>query len=452
MPPPIPVVGAGLAGAEAAWQIARAGLSVRLHEMRPIRPTPAHRSPDCAELVCSNSLGSRLPDRAGGVLQAELRALDSLLLRVAEDCAVPAGGALAVDREAFAAEVTRRLLAHPGIELVRGEVREIPDDPVVVIATGPLTSEALATALEGLAGAEHLYFFDAIAPVVVGESLDREVVFRASRWDRGEDPRGDYLNVPLSRADYEALIAGLLGAEKHAPRSFEERDPRAHAFFERCLPVEVLAARGHDALRFGPLRPVGLRDPRNGRRPHAVLQLRAEDRAGRLYNLVGFQTHLRYGEQERILRALPGFAEAEFVRLGSMHRNTFLCSPRLLDATLEWRDRPGLFLAGQLTGMEGYLGNIGSGLLAGRNALRRALGRKPETLPTDTLLGALASHVAHAPAASFQPMKAEFGLLPPLAERTSRGDRKRRHAERSAASLAAHLRAHPLPPAAVAAP
>lgn len=444
---PVPVVGAGLAGSEAAWQLAQAGIPVRLHEMRPLVPTPAHRSPDCAELVCSNSLGSRLPDRAGGVLQAELRALGSLLLELAERCAVPAGQALAVDREAFARTVTHALASHPRIELVRGEVARVPSDPVAVIASGPLTSEALAADLARLAGAAHLSFFDALAPVVETVTLDPALLFRASRWDRGENAEGDYLNVPLERADYEALVDGLLAAERHELKDFEAADPRARVFFERCLPVEVLAARGRDALRFGPLRPVGLVDARTGRRPHAVIQLRAENRAGTLHNLVGFQTNLRHGEQVRLLRALPGLARAEFARLGSMHRNTFLCAPRVLRATLEWRERPGLFVAGQLTGMEGYLGNIGSGLLAGRNAARRFLGAEPETLPSHTLLGALAHHVAEAPADGFQPMKAEFGLLPPLPTAARRDQRQRLRAERSAAALDEHLRRHPMPAA-----
>lgn len=442
------MIGAGLAGPEAAWQIARAGIPVRLYEMRPGRRTPAHRSDRCAELVCSNSLGSLLPDRASGVLQAELERLGSRLLELARAHAVPAGQALAVDREAFAAAVTADIEAHPLIELRRAEVDTVPAEGVTVLASGPLTSDALAADLERLAGTGHLYFFDAIAPVVTAESLDHDALYAATRWDRGA---ADYWNVPLDRARYEWLVAELLAAETRPPQEFEAADPRAACFFERCLPVEVLAARGAEALRYGPLRPVGLRDPRTGQRPHAVLQLRAENRARSLYNLVGFQTHLSYAAQERILRQLPGFARAEFVRLGSMHRNTFLCAPRLLHASLEWRARPGLFVAGQLTGMEGYLGNIGSGLLAGRNALRRCLGQEPELLPRTTLLGALAAHVAEAPAEGFQPMKAEFGLLPPLPHNTPRDQRNAARAARSAADLAEHIRLHPLPHATLAA-
>ncbi|TAH35952.1 MAG: methylenetetrahydrofolate--tRNA-(uracil(54)-C(5))-methyltransferase (FADH(2)-oxidizing) TrmFO [Planctomycetota bacterium] len=438
----VTVIGAGLAGPEAAWQVAAAGVAVRLYEMRPRRRTPAHQSDQFAELVCSNSLGSSLADRASGVLQAELEQLGSKLLELARACAVPAGQALAVDRTAFAAAVTQAVAGHPLIEVRREEVTTLPSEGVCVLASGPLTSEALAGAVARLAGTSNLSFFDAIAPVVSADSLDFTELYAASRYGHGE---ADYWNVPLDPERYRWLVAELLAAEKRAPAAFESADPRAARFFERCLPVEVLAARGAEALRFGPLRPVGLRDPRTGRRPYAVLQLRPENRARTLYNLVGFQTNLRHGEQERILRALPGFAAAEFVRLGSMHRNTFLRAPALLNATLEWRGRPGLFVAGQLTGMEGYLGNIGSGLLAGRNALRRALGAEPETLPRTTLLGALAAHVAEAPAATFQPMKAEFGLLPPLPDHAARARRNAVRAAHSASSLAEHLRLHPLP-------
>lgn len=437
---PVIVIGAGLAGAEAAWQLADAGCRVRLFEMRPERPTAAHRGGDCAELVCSNSLGSMLPDRAGGVLQAELRALDCRLLRVAEQHAVAAGAALAVDRDAFAAAVTAALAAHPRIELVRAEALRVPDERPCVIASGPLTSEALAQDLQRFTGAAHLSFFDAIAPVVTGESLDRSIVFAASRWGRGGD---DYLNAPLSKLEYEAFVRALLAAPAHPLKDFEAADPRAPVFFERCLPVEVIAARGADTLRFGPMRPVGLRDPRTGHRPWATVQLRREDAAGRLWNLVGFQTNVRHGDQERLLRTLPGFAHAEFVRLGSMHRNTFLDAPKLLTPGLEFRTQPGLFCAGQITGMEGYLGNVASGLLAAQGVLRRLAGEEPCAPPRTTLLGALAHHVAESPARAFQPMKAEFGLLPPPPEGAE--SRGAAHAARSAADLAEFRRARPLP-------
>lgn len=439
---PAVVVGAGLAGAEAAWQLATAGVPVLLFEMRPARRTAVHRTGLCAELVCSNSMGSSLEDRAAGVLQAELEALGSLLLRCARAAAVPAGQALAVDRTAFAEAVTAALESHPLVEIAREEVRAVPDSPICVLATGPLTSDALAADLQARAGAANLHFFDAVSPVVVADTLDASALFRASRYGHGGP---DYWNVPLDRPRYEWLVAELQRAERHPLRDFETADPRARRFFERCVPVEVLAARGRDALRFGPLRPVGLRDPRTGRRPYAVLQLRPESRAGTLYNLVGFQTSLRHGEQERILCGLPGFGRAEFARLGSMHRNTYLCAPRLVRPTLEWRERPGLFIAGQIAGMEGYLGNIGSGLLAGRNAARRFFGAEPEELPGTTVLGALSAHVAEAPADGFQPMKAEFGLLPPLPGGAPQGPRNRALAARSAADLAAHLRRNPMP-------
>ncbi|KAA3613392.1 MAG: methylenetetrahydrofolate--tRNA-(uracil(54)-C(5))-methyltransferase (FADH(2)-oxidizing) TrmFO [Planctomycetota bacterium] len=450
---PIPVVGAGLAGSEAALQLAEAGFAVDLFEMRPQVSTPAHQSGDCAELVCSNSLGSALPDRAAGVLQAELAALGCQLLDLAKDHSVPAGQALAVDREKFAHAVTERLESHPKIRLIRTEVLTVPEDPVVILASGPLTGASLSQAIQDLSGEENLSFFDAIAPVVSAESLDRTVLFAASRYGHGE---ADYLNIPLEKEHYEQLVDTLLDADRHQPKPFEMADPRAGAFFERCMPVEVLAARGRDSLRYGPLRPVGLTDPRTGRRPYAVIQLRPENQAKSLYNLVGFQTHLRYGEQEGLIRSLPGMTQAEFVRLGSMHRNTFVRSPKLLNSDLEWRRKSGLFLAGQITGMEGYLANIGSGLLAGRNAARKVCGLVPERLPVTTLLGALANHVATAPAAHFQPMKAEFGLLPPpdASEMPGgRGGRRLRNlakAERSRRDLAAHLRQYPLPRASAA--
>ncbi len=439
-PADVVVVGAGLAGSEAAWQLANAGLRVRLYEMRPLQTTAAHRSADCAELVCSNSLGSRLADRAGGVLQSELRSMDCRLLDLAERHAVPAGGALAVDREAFAAAVTAALEAHPLVELRREEVRSVPEARPCILASGPLTSPALAEDLARLTGEEHLAFFDAIAPVIVGDSIDHSVVYAATRWGRDGD---DYLNAPLDKLQYEQFVKDLRAAPAHPLKEFEAADPRARAFFERCLPIEEIAARGPDTLRFGPMRPVGLRNPRTGHRPWAVLQLRREDAAGRLWNLVGFQTNIRHGDQERLLRTIPGLERAEFVRLGSMHRNTFLNAPKLLNSGLEFRARPGLFCAGQITGMEGYLGNIASGLLAAQGVLRRLAGEDPCAPPRTTLLGALAHHVAESPARSFQPMKAEFGLLPPLTEPSE--SRGAGHAARSAADLAEFLLARPVP-------
>jgi methylenetetrahydrofolate--tRNA-(uracil-5-)-methyltransferase len=367
------VIGGGLAGSEAAWQAAQRGLAVTLYEMRPETTTPAHVTGNLAELVCSNSLGSNLVDRAPGLLKEELRRLGSLVVDCADVTAVPAGGALAVDREAFAQEVTNRIEGHPRIELRREQATAIPKDRGTVIATGPLTSEALANELAALTGSEHLYFYDAMAPIVVADSIDTTVCFRASRYGHGEG-EGDYLNCPMTRGEYDRFVSALLEAETAPLREFEREDPQ---FFEACLPVEVLARRGQKALAYGPLKPVGLTDPRTGTRPYAVVQLRQDNQAATLYNLVGFQTNLRWSEQERILRLIPGLEEAEFVRLGQMHRNTFLNSPRLLRPTLQYRGRDDLFFAGQITGTEGYIGSVASGLVAGLNAARQAGGQPP---------------------------------------------------------------------------
>lgn len=406
------VVGGGLAGTEAAWQAAERGVHVQLYEMRPRKTTPAHTTDKLAELVCSNSLGSDLPDRAPGLLKAELRRLGSLLLRCAQEAAVPAGGALAVDRELFAQRVTEVIEAHPRIELVRQEVKAIPDGPCI-IATGPLTAPALAEAIAQSVGQEYLYFYDAIAPLIFADSIDMTIAFRASRYDRGEQPEGDYINCPFTKDEYYAFVEALRTAEKITLREFEREDP---SFFEGCLPVEQIVQRGDDSLAFGPMRPVGLIDPRTGRRPYAVLQLRQDNLAGSLYNMVGFQTNLRWGEQKRVFRMIPGLEQAEFARYGQMHRNTFLNSPQVLEASMEHRRRPGLFFAGQITGVEGYVGNIGTGLVAGINAVQAMRGEPRLVLPPDTMLGALCHYVAHADAGTFQPMKANFGLMPPLVE------------------------------------
>ena len=411
----ITVVGGGLAGSEAAWQAAQRGVDVILYEMRPHKSTPAHVSDYLAELVCSNSLGSDLPDRAAGLLKAELRYLGSLVLACADGARVPAGGALAVDRELFAAEVTRRIEAHPHIRLVREEAAAIPEGPAV-IATGPLTSDALAGAIAALTGQEHLYFYDALAPIVAADSVDMSVAFRASRYGRGD---ADYINCPMTEEEYGCFVEALATAERIPLHGFEREDAR---FFEGCLPVEVLAARGRDTLAFGPLRPVGLTDPRTGERPCAVVQLRQDNLAGTLYNLVGFQTNLRYGEQERVFRLIPGLERAEFVRYGQMHRNTFINAPLLLEPTLRLspaadlsgRCGRGLFFAGQITGVEGYVGSIGSGWVAGVNVARFVLGQEGLALPRTTMLGALCHYVSRADPATFQPMKANFGLLPLL--------------------------------------
>jgi methylenetetrahydrofolate--tRNA-(uracil-5-)-methyltransferase len=426
------IIGAGLAGSEAALQLAEAGIATRLYEMRPQRATAAHESGNCAELVCSNSLGSKLPDRAGGVLQAELRSLGCKLLPYAEQCAVPAGGALAVDRQQFAEVVTQAIEAEPLIELCRQEITAIPNEGLTIVASGPLTSDALAADIQRLSGNDNLSFFDAIAPVVIADSLNTDVIFAAARYGNGD---ADYLNIPLNKEQYYAFVDELLNAEKHALKDFEANDPKAKQFFERCLPVEIIAARGRDSLRFGPMRPVGLDNPRTGRWAYGIIQLRKENLQGSLYNLVGFQTNLTYSEQERVLRTLPGMESAEFARLGSMHRNTFLNAPQMLDSTMQFRHQRGLFFAGQITGMEGYLGNIGSGLIAALNMTRLINNQPLLTPPRETLLGALCHHISESPSTSFQPMKAEFGLLPPLIPPVRKKVRKQAYADRSDAKM-----------------
>lgn len=416
----VAVVGGGLAGSEAAWQAAERGVDVVLYEMRPHMTTPAHTGGQLAELVCSNSLGSDLADRAAGVLKAELRCLSSLLLSCADQARVPAGGALAVDREQFAAEVTRRIEAHPSIELVREEVAEIPNGPCV-IATGPLTSNALAERIAALTGEAYLHFYDALAPIVAADSIDMSIAFRASRYGRGE---ADYVNCPMTEAEYARFVETLLEAERIPLRDFEREDAR---FFEGCLAVEVMAGRGRDTLAYGPLRPVGLTDPRTGQRPHAVVQLRQDNLAGTLYNLVGFQTNLRYGEQERVFRLIPGLGQAEFVRFGHMHRNTFINSPELLEPSMVFRGREGLFFAGQITGVEGYVGSVASGWVAGANAARYVLRQELLIPPPTTMLGALCHYVSRAEPQTFQPMKANFGLMPAL-DPPVRNKRQRYHA------------------------
>ncbi len=423
------VIGGGLAGSEAAWQAAQRGLKVRLYEMRPASPTGAHQTGDLGELVCSNSLGSNLSDRASGVLKNELRRLGSMLLECAEEAALPAGGALAVDREDFAQRVTARIEAHPNIELVREEVKAIPATPVIV-ASGPLTSESLSKSIAALSGEGQLFFFDAVAPIVAADSIDLSIAFRASRYGTGDQDEGDYINCPFTKDEYLAFVEALLHAERIELRSFEEAirsgvKARFAQFFEGCLPVEIIAERGRDSLAFGPMRPVGLSDPRTGRRPWAVVQLRQDNLAGSLYNLVGFQTNLKYPEQKRVLRMIPGLEHAEFVRYGQMHRNTFIASPKLLRPTLQHRQRDDLFFAGQLTGVEGYMGNIATGLLAGLNAARLLQHQPLLTLPETSMLGALCHYVTHADLKDFQPMKANFGILPPLANAKKLGKRER---------------------------
>jgi methylenetetrahydrofolate--tRNA-(uracil-5-)-methyltransferase len=421
------IAGGGLAGAEAAWQAARLGVPVRLYEMRPDQQTPAHHTGDLAELVCSNSLRSDSLENAVGVLKEEMRRLDSLVLKAADLHRVPAGGALAVDRHLFSREITGALEAHPGIEILREEVTAVPPRGLWIIATGPLTSPALAASLAAEAGGENLYFYDAAAPIVDGETVDLQRAFWASRYGKGE---ADYLNCPLTEAEYRAFHEALAAGETRKPREFEDE-----ALFEGCLPVESLARRGYRTLLHGPMKPVGLLDPPTGAMPFAVVQLRKEDREGRLLNLVGFQTSLTWPEQKRIFSLVPALKEAVFLRYGVMHRNTFVNSPLLLHATYQRRGREDLFLAGQLTGVEGYVESAGSGLVAGLNAARRAAGLKPLVFPAETVLGALAGYIAGAPAGGFQPMKANFSLLPPLAQRVK--NRRRRHQELAERSLAA---------------
>ncbi len=429
------VIGGGLAGSEAAWQAARLGVEVVLYEMRPQTMTPAHNTGYLAELVCSNSLGSNLPDRAPGLLKEELRRLSSLIVACADETAVPAGGALAVGREAFARLVTQRIEEEPGVELRREEVTSIPRQGVSVVATGPLTSEALARDIAALSGQEHLYFYDAMAPIVTCESLDHDRVFRASRFGRGED---DYINCPMTEEEYDRFVEALLAAETIPLRDFEREDGR---FFEACLPVEVLARRGHKALAYGPLKPVGLVDPRTGERPYAVVQLRQDNLVATLYNLVGFQTNLRWSEQERVFRLIPGLARAEFVRFGQMHRNTFINSPTLLEPTMRFKlaasdEGQGVFFGGQITGSEGYIGSTASGLVAGLNAARLLRGQPPIVFPPTTMIGALCRYVTSDQGGDFQPMKPNFGLLPPLKKRVRRKrDRYRAYVERALADL-----------------
>lgn len=449
------VIGGGLAGSEAAWQAAQRGLKIRLFEMRPTLQTGAHQTHDLAELVCSNSLGSNLPDRASGVLKDETRILGSMLLECAERASLPAGGALAVDRELFARLVTERIENHPNIEIVREEVKEIPSGPTI-IASGPLTSPALSESIAGLSGEQHLFFFDAIAPVIHAESINMEIAFRASRYgvqnrpstadgatispSSAQDDEGDYVNCPFSKEEYYAFVEALLSAGRIELRSFEEAirsGVKAGHFFEGCLPIEIIAERGIDSLAFGPMRPVGIRDPRTGKRPYAVVQLRQDNLAGSLYNLVGFQTNLKFPEQKRVLRLIPGLENAEFMRYGQMHRNTFIASPKLLRPTLQHHQRDNLLFAGQITGVEGYMGNIATGLLAGVNAARLLQHQDLLTLPRTTMLGALCHYVTHADLRDFQPMKANFGILPSLESATKIGkrDRGKAYAERALRDL-----------------
>ncbi len=428
---PVTVIGAGLAGCECAVQLARRGVPVRLCEMKPLRRSPAHKSDGPAELVCSNSLRSDSPDTPIGLLHAELRRLGSVILGQADQTRVPAGEALAVDRERFSAGVELALSAATGVERVPGEVEAVPPGEVVV-ATGPLTSEALTDALSGWTG-DKLYFYDSIAPIVAADSVDEAVAFRASRWGRGDG--ADYLNLPLDEAGYRAFIAELLAAEKVVPHHFEEA-----RYFEGCLPIEVMAERGVETLAHGPMKPVGLEDPRTGRRPYAVVQLRQEDLGGTAYNLVGFQTRLTWPEQRRVFRTLPGLASAEFLRMGQIHRNTFIDAPRLLAPDLSLRAEPRVWFAGQISGVEGYVESAASGYLVALAVTARRRGRPFVPPPAETALGAIYRHVtgaAHLPGAAYQPSNVTFGLFPPLPGRVPKSARREAHAERARAALRA---------------
>jgi methylenetetrahydrofolate--tRNA-(uracil-5-)-methyltransferase len=416
--PDLVVIGGGLAGSEAAWQAAQAGLLVHLYEMRPNRSTGAHVSDCLAEIVCSNSFGSRVLNRPSGLLKEELHLLGSKLLEIAEACSVPAGDALAVDREAFGRLVTETIQNHPKIRVIREEKTEIPGIPTI-IASGPLTSPLLSAEIGRLSGLSHLFFYDAIAPIIAYDSIDLEIAYRGSRYGHSESDNGDYINCPMTRDEYEIFIDALLSAERIELKEFErdiETGVRSgfQAFFEGCLPIEIMAQRGRNSLAFGPMRPVGLLDPRTGKRPYAVVQLRQDNLSGSLYNVVGFQTNLTYPEQKRVFRLIPGLENAIFERFGQMHRNTFIFSPDLLAPTLQFRSRPDLFFAGQITGVEGYMGNIATGTLAGLNAAALIQGNKLFQLPGTTMLGALCHYITHASAKDFQPMKANYGLLPPL--------------------------------------
>ena len=420
----IHIIGGGLAGSEAAWQAASAGVPVVLYEMRPVRPTAVHKTDRLAELVCSNSFRGDKLDNAVGLLKEEMRRLGSAVMRAADAARVPAGAALAVDREKFSDEVTRAISSHPLITIRREEIREIPTnlDGPVIVATGPLTSDALSKQIAALVGADHLYFYDAVSPIVLADSIDRSKVFRASRWGRSirrhepvgvacgvDDGEGDYLNCPFTREEYERFYAALIAAEKAPLHEFD--DPK---FFEGCLPIEVMASRGVDTLRFGPMKPVGLPDPRNGREAYAIVQLRQDNLAASHYSLVGFQTQMKWGEQARVLKLIPGLEDAEFIRFGMIHRNTYINGPTVLRETWQVRGRDQLFFAGQVSGVEGYVESAASGLIAGRNAAALVQGRTPSAPPRTTAIGALGYYVSHADPTHYQPSNVTFGIMPAL--------------------------------------
>ncbi|MEC1502118.1 FADH(2)-oxidizing methylenetetrahydrofolate--tRNA-(uracil(54)-C(5))-methyltransferase TrmFO [Bacillus sonorensis] len=401
----INVIGAGLAGSEAAWQLAKRGINVRLYEMRPVKQTPAHHTDKFAELVCSNSLRANSLTNAVGVLKEEMRILDSAIIAAADECSVPAGGALAVDRHEFAANVTERVKNHPNVTVINEEVTSIPEGPTI-IATGPLTSEALSEQLRRLTGEDYLYFYDAAAPIVEKDSLDMDKVYLKSRYDKGE---AAYLNCPMTEEEFDRFYDALVSAETVPLKEFEKE-----IFFEGCMPIEVMAKRGKKTMLFGPMKPVGLEDPKTGKRPYAVVQLRQDDAAGTLYNIVGFQTHLKWGDQKEVLRLIPGLEQAEIVRYGVMHRNTFINSPSLLKPTYQFKQRDDLFFAGQMTGVEGYVESAASGLVAGINAAHLIMGKELVEFSNETAIGSMAHYITETNKKNFQPMNANFGLLKDL--------------------------------------
>ncbi|HEY6231923.1 MAG TPA: methylenetetrahydrofolate--tRNA-(uracil(54)-C(5))-methyltransferase (FADH(2)-oxidizing) TrmFO [Pyrinomonadaceae bacterium] len=424
----INVIGGGLAGVEAAWQAARAGAQVRLFEMRPVTQTPAHRTDQLAEIVCSNSLKSDEPGSAPYLLKEELRRAGSLVMECATATRVPAGAALAVDREKFARLITERIESNPNVELVREEVKNIPADEITIIATGPLSSDALTSEIMKLTGSDQLYFYDAIAPIVAADSINRDIAFPAARYGKGGD---DYLNCPFDQEQYARFYAALIEAKSVPLQRFEET-----RWFESCLPIEELARRGVDTLRFGPMKPVGLFDPRTGREPYAAVQLRQENLMADAYSLVGFQNHLRYGEQARVLRLIPGMEQAEFLQFGQIHRNTYICSPRVLAETMQMRERPNIFFAGQITGVEGYVESVAMGWLAGQNAARLSAGDAVLRAPRLSAIGALARYVSNVETKNFQPVNITFALLEPLPEQARKRVRRKRDRHSLQAELA----------------
>ncbi|WP_427109628.1 FADH(2)-oxidizing methylenetetrahydrofolate--tRNA-(uracil(54)-C(5))-methyltransferase TrmFO [Lysinibacillus xylanilyticus] len=421
------VIGAGLAGSEAAWQIAQRGVKVKLYEMRPVKQTPAHHTDKFAELVCSNSLRANGLTNAVGVIKEEMRILDSVIMKAADACSVPAGGALAVDRHEFAGYVTESVKNHPLVEVIHEEVTEIPEG-ITVIATGPLTSKALAEKIQGLTGLDYLYFYDAAAPIIEKDSIDMEKVYLKSRYDKGE---AAYLNCPMTKEEFDRFRQALIEAEVVPLKEFEKE-----IYFEGCMPIEVMASRGEKTMLFGPMKPVGLEDPKTGKRPYAVVQLRQDDAAGTLYNIVGFQTHLKWGPQKEVLQLIPGLENVEIVRYGVMHRNTFINSPKVLEKTYQLRERKNVFFAGQMTGVEGYVESAGSGLIAGINAARVALGQETIIFPFETALGSMARYITEAQSKNFQPMNVNFGIFPELPPgRRSKPERAEMHATRAISTI-----------------